>query len=711
MVCASCVGRVERALLQAPGVVDASVNLASERALVTYDPSRGGLDQLIAAIGKAGFESEPVAETTGASDFAEGDDHELTAMRQRFWFSLALTIPVVVVSMAVMHGRPFWVDVSLAALTAPVQFWAAGPFYAGAWRTLRHGSADMNLLIVVGTTAAYGYSVGVLAAGRGHVYFETSAAIITLVLAGRLMERGARRRAGSAIRRLLDLAPRTATVLRDGLEVELPASSVQVSDLVLVRPGERIPADGVVETGASAVDESMLTGESVPVERGPGDAVTGGTVNRVGALAVRVTRVGSETTLAQIARLVEHAQGSRAPVQRVADRVAGVFVPIVLAIAVVTFGVWLIALQAPLADALMHAVAVLVIACPCALGLATPTAVMVASGRGAELGILVKDALALERAAGVTVALLDKTGTITRGALRVASVTPVPPFREEQILSAAGAVERLSEHPVGLAIARAAHDAVGELPVATAFRARPGLGASGLVDGQQVHIGAPRLMAEEHIELTPAVNGLLTAEQTLGRTAVAIAIGGRAAGVVSVADEVAPGSAEAVAALKSLGILPRMVTGDHAATARAVAEQCGIAEYEAEVLPAQKAESVRRARTAGGAVAFVGDGVNDAPALAEADVGVAMGAGADIALDAASVALLRADLRAVPQALRLGRSALRTIRQNLFWAFVYNVVCIPLAASGRLDPMLAAGAMALSSLSVVGNSLRLRAFR
>jgi len=711
MVCASCVGRVERALRQTPGVIEASVNLATERALVTFDPTQGGVELLLAAVDEAGFEAELAPDAAAAVRGPQQEDPELASMRKRFWPSLVLTVPVVAVSMLAMHGRPLWMDLVLAALVAPVQFWAAAPFYAGAWRTLRHRSADMNLLIVVGTTAAYGYSVWALAAGSGHVYFETSAAIITLVLAGRIMERGARRRAGSAIRRLMDLAPQTAVVLRDGLEMETPAASLRVGDLVLVRPGARIPADGIVAEGTSAVDESMLTGESVPVDRGPGDPVTGGTVNRAGALTVRVTRVGSDTTLAQIARLVENAQGSRAPIQRVADRVAGVFVPVVLAIAATTFAVWSLALGAPFADSLLHAVAVLVIACPCAMGLATPTAVMVGSGRGAELGILVKDALALERAASVDTVFLDKTGTVTRGALRVVAVRALAPFTERQTLAFAGAIERLSEHPVAQAIALAAKETVGDLPAASGFRAHPGLGASGTVENLPVQVGAPRLLADHGVVISNHVEQMVQEERRLGRTAVVAAVGGRAVGVIAVADEVAPGSEEAVAALHALGVRVRMVTGDHEATARAVAEQCGIAEFDAGCMPGQKADAVRKARVEGRVVAFVGDGVNDAPALAEADVGMAMGAGADVALDAAAMALLRWDLRAVPQALRLGRSTMRTIRQNLFWAFAYNVVCIPLAAAGRLDPMLAAGAMAMSSLSVVGNSLRLRRFR
>jgi P-type Cu+ transporter len=715
MHCAACVTRVEGALKRVPGVEAANVNLATERAQVTYDPARSELPDMIEAVEIAGFDA---AEADRAQDDERmrEKERELAALRFRMLAAVALTVPVVVLSMVWMH-RPQSVDILLMLLTAPVQFWAGWPFYVGAWRALRHGTADMNVLVALGTSVAYGYSVYATLFPTGHhyeshVYFETAATIVTLILVGRYLEARARGRASDAIRQLISLAPKTALVLRDGREVELPTEQIVVGDLIRVRPGERIATDGEVVDGRSAVDESMLTGESMPVAKESGSAVIGATINKTGALTFRATRVGSDTALAQIVQMVERAQGSKAPVQRLADRVAAVFVPVVLLIALGTFLIWKLVFGASLTAAILPTVAVLVIACPCAMGLATPTAIMVGTGRGAELGILIKDGAALERAGALTTVLLDKTGTITLGEPSVTDILPLGKEMEaDELLRMAASAEALSEHPIATAVVKAAREKGLDLEPARDFEAVAGHGIKATVAGKSLLVGNERLMGEDGIPLDERTIDCLRSLEEAGKTALLIAVDRHTEGIIAVADQTAPRSAEAVRQLHGMGLETVMVTGDNRRTAEAVAREVGIREVAAQVLPGEKAGLVEKFQKTGAVAAMVGDGINDAPALAQADLGIAIGSGTDIAIEAADVTLLRADLRGVPQAIALSRATLRTIRQNLFWAFFYNVIGIPLAAMGRLDPMLAAAAMAFSSVSVVTNSLRLKRFQ
>jgi P-type Cu+ transporter len=699
MTCAACVSRVERALGKVKGVVEANVNLATHQAHVRHD----GVPQeaLVAAIGKAGYSASPHEEGTHVHDY--GPD-----LGRMLVLSIALSLPVVVVSMAV-HHRPLWLDVVLGALTLPVVFYAGRGFFHAAWVNARHGAATMDTLIALGTASAYGLSAWTLATGGGHVYFETAAVIVTLILLGRWLESRARNRMSDAISRLMSLAPSTATVVQpDGSEVDVPAASVGIGALLRVRPGERIAVDGEVTEGASFVDESMLTGEPIQVERTVGDRVTGGTVNGSGSFVFRADRVGRDTVLAQIARMVEHAQGSKAPMQSLADRVSAVFVPIVILVAIGTAAVWL-ALGAGWEHALMAAVSVLVIACPCALGLATPTALMAGTGRGAELGVLIKDGAALQRAADLKTVLLDKTGTLTEGKPKLTDVAAFG-WTEDEALGWGAAVESASEHPVGRAVVHAARERGLAVPSVAQFHSERGAGVHAVVDGVATAAGK-QSMVEEALGLLPA-----EATETLqklaanGKTAFALATSDGRSAVFAVSDPIDPDAQHAVADLKRLGLDVVMVTGDNPQTASAVARAVGIEHVRSEVKPDEKAEIVREHR-AHGAVAMVGDGTNDAPALAEADLGIAMGTGTDVALETAGVALVRSDLRGIGAAVRLARATMATIKQNLFWAFLYNVVMIPLAALGRLDPMWAAGAMAFSSVSVVLNSLRLRRHR
>lgn len=738
MTCASCAMRIEKKLNKLDGVT-ATVNYATEKARVA---APAGVDAagLIAAVEAAGYRAEvpappapPVGaanETAGAAPTAESRaDAELRSLRTRLIASIALSVPVILLAMIPAMQFTYWQWASLA-LAAPVVTWAAWPFHRAALVNLRHGAATMDTLVSLGVTAALAWSLYALflgtagepgmvhgfeltvapSDGAANLYLEVAAGVTMFVLLGRYLEKRSKRAAGAALRALLELGAKEVAVLRDGVETRIPVEHLAVGDEFLVRPGEKIATDGVVVEGRSAVDASLVTGESVPVEVEAGDAVIGATVNAGGRLVVRATRVGADTQLAQMARLVEDAQAGKAQVQRLADRVAGVFVPVVILIAVGTLGMWLGA-GFPPAAAFTAAVAVLIIACPCALGLATPTALLVGTGRGAQLGVLIKGPEVLESTRRVDTIVLDKTGTVTSGRMSLAGVHPADGVDEADLLRLAGALEHASEHPVAKAIADGASARVGDLPTPESFENRPGLGVHGIVDGHLVLVGRPALLAEWAIEPDARVAASVTAAEAEGRTAVVVAWDGAVRGALTVADAVKPTSADAVARLRGLGLEPILLTGDNETVARQVAAEVGIDRVIAEVLPADKAAVVARLQGEGRSVAMVGDGVNDAAALAQADLGIAMGTGSDVAIEAADLTLVRGDLLAAVDAIRLSRRTLGVIRGNLFWAFAYNVAAIPLAALGLLNPMLAGAAMAFSSVFVVGNSLRLRAFR
>jgi Cu+-exporting ATPase len=719
MHCAACAAAVQRALQGTAGVSDANVNFATERAAVAYDAAAVTLDDLIAVVKERGYGAARPGEE-GAAEAARAQ--ELRGLRVRFWFSLAATAVI----MLVMHtavlpaGATPW---ALLALAAPVQLWAGWQFYRGLWASLRRASADMNTLIAVGTSAAFGYSLALTVSpdlasrvGASHLYYDTSAMIVTLILLGRMLEARAKGRASEAIQRLAGLQVGTARVLRDGVEVEVPVEEVAAGDTVAVRPGERVPVDGVVTEGNSAVDESMVTGESMPAEKSAGDTVTGGTVNLTGAFRFRATRVGADTVLAQIIRLVQEAQSGKPSLQRLADRVAGVFVPVVMGIAAVTLAVWL-ALGPDVTHAIMAAVSVLIIACPCALGLATPISVVVGSGRAAELGILVRSAEALEAAARVDTVVFDKTGTLTRGQPEVVSVAAAADWDEDQALALAASMERQSEHPLAEAVVRRAAERGLSLAEVTEFEALPGLGVRGRVGGREVTVGSTHLLRLRGVALAP-ISQAASVLADRGSTVMLVGVDGLAVGVIALADTAKPEAAEAVEAIRSLDLKAIMLTGDHFRTARGIGHAVGIEDVRAEVLPQDKAAAVKALQGAGHRVAMVGDGINDAPVLAQADVGIAIGRGADVAMEAADITLVRDDLRLVAETIRLSRAIVRNIRQNLFFAFVYNALGIPIAAGALyplthtlLHPAVAAAAMAFSSVSVVTNALRLRRYR
>jgi len=731
MTCASCANRIEKKLNKLDGVA-ATVNYATEKAKVTvpagYDPSL-----LVAEVEKTGYTAalpkpKDTTANTSETEAGEEEDSELTSLRHRLIGAIVLTVPVIAMAMIPALQFTYWQWASLA-LAAPVIIWGAWPFHKAAWTNLKHGAATMDTLISMGTSVALLWSLYALflgtagtpgmthpfeftiapSDGAANISLEVGAGVTMFILAGRYFEKRSKRQAGAALRALLELGAKEVAVLRDGVEVKIPTSELAVGDEFIVRPGEKIATDGLVTSGSSAVDASMLTGESVPVEVREGDSVTGATVNAGGRLVVRATRVGSDTQLAQMAKLVEDAQTGKAEVQRLADRISGIFVPIVIVVAFITLGAWLGG-GFPVAAAFTAAVAVLVIACPCALGLATPTALLVGTGRGAQMGVLIKGPEVLESTRKVDTVVLDKTGTVTSGKMTLTDVITEPGVDRAELLRFAGALEDSSEHPIAQAIAKGATQEVGQLPTPEDFANVEGKGVQGIVEGTPVVVGRESLLADWSQKLSPEVAQAKAQAEGEGKTVVAIGWDGAARGILVVADTVKPTSAEAIRGLKEIGLTPVLLTGDNEAVARQIASEVGIDEVIAEVLPKDKVDVVTRLQEEGKIVAMVGDGVNDAPALAQADLGLAMGTGTDVAIEASDITLVRGDLRAAVDAIRLSRKTLSTIKTNLFWAFAYNTAAIPVAALGMLNPMLAGAAMAFSSVFVVGNSLRLRGF-
>ncbi|MEU8466091.1 heavy metal translocating P-type ATPase [Streptomyces sp. NPDC029003] len=731
MTCASCAARIEKKLNRMDGV-EATVNYATEKAKVTFDAEVSVAD-LIATVEATGYTAkEPAPPRSGGApgdDAAAEERDELLPLRQRLVTAVVLAVPVIAMAMVPALQIDYWQWLSLT-LAAPVVTYAAWPFHRAAWTNARHGAATMDTLISVGTTAAFLWSLWALffgtagtpgmthafeftiarTDGAGNIYLEAAAGVTAFILAGRYFEARSKRKAGAALKALLELGAKEVTVLRGGREVTVPTADLQAGDRFLVRPGEKIATDGTVVEGSSAVDASMLTGESVPVEVSVGDSVTGATLNAGGRLVVEATRVGADTQLARMAKMVEDAQNGKAAAQRLADKISAVFVPVVIGLALATLGFWL-GTESGLAASFTAAVAVLIIACPCALGLATPTALMVGTGRGAQLGILIKGPEILETTRKVDTIVLDKTGTVTTGRMTLLRTHTAEGVDEADVLRLAGALEHASEHPIAQAVATGAAARVGTLPTPEDFANIPGLGVQGVVDGHAVLVGREKLLAEWAMALPPHLERAKAGAEAAGRTAIAVAWDGEARAVLEVADAVKDTSAEAIRRLRALGLTPILLTGDNRAVAESVAAEVGIDEVIAEVMPQDKVDVVKRLQAEGRSVAMVGDGVNDAAALAQADLGLAMGTGTDAAIEAGDLTLVRGDLRAAADAIRLARKTLGTIRSNLFWAFAYNVAALPLAAAGLLNPMIAGAAMAFSSVFVVGNSLRLRGFR
>ncbi|MDI3522549.1 MAG: P-type Cu+ transporter [Bacillota bacterium] len=720
MSCAVCAQRIEKKLASLPGVARAAVNFAASTASVDYDGTSLGPQDLIRAVTELGYRAFL------ASDEAAGDreraerEAEIRRQKKLLVFAALFSLPLLL-SMFGMMFHWMWLPRFIFnpyfqfAVATPVQFIAGWQFYRDAYLTLRSGGANMAVLIALGTSAAYGYSTVVTffgeRLGRSDVYFETGALIITLIILGRLLEAVAKGRTSEAIKKLMGLAPKTARVVRGGHEVDIPLAEVEVGDVVVVRPGEKIPVDGTIIEGASAVDESMLTGESLPVDKGVGDSVVGATINKHGSFKFRAEKVGRDTVLAQIIRVVEEAQGSKAPIQRLADVISGYFVPAVVGIAVVTFLLWYFLLSpGDFTRALINFTAVLVIACPCALGLATPTSIMVGTGKGAENGILIKGGEYLEKAHKLQAIVLDKTGTITRGEPALTDVVPLSGFTREDVLFLSASAERASEHPLGQAVVSGAQREGLTLAEPHAFRAVPGQGIIAEIEGKTVQLGNRRLLTESGLDLSTC-EAQLVALESEGKTAMLLAVDGRLAGLVAVADTVKEHAVEGIAELKRLGLKVYMLTGDNRRTAQAIARQVGIDNVLAEVLPEDKAHQVEELKRQGLTVGMVGDGINDAPALAVADVGFAIGTGTDVAMEAADITLMRGDLRSIAAAIELSRATMRNIKENLFWALGYNTLGIPVAAAGLLSPVIAGAAMAFSSVSVVTNALRLRRWR
>lgn len=719
MTCAACATRIEKGLGRLPGVLKANVNLALETAVVEYDSSRVGVTELIRQVEKLGYRAASKEEETSEAQ-ADRRAEEIRRQTGKFWSSLILSLPLLWAMVSHFSFTSFiWLPEALMnpwvqlALATPVQFIIGWQFYVGAYKALRNKSANMDVLVALGTSAAYFYSLYVAIASIGSgahmldLYFETSAVLITLILLGKLFEAKAKGRSSEAIRKLMGLQAKTAVVIRDGVEMTIPVEEVRPGDVVHVKPGEKVPVDGLVLEGQSAVDESMLTGESIPVDKKAGDSVIGATLNKHGFLKIKATKVGKETALAQIIRVVEEAQGTKAPIQRLADNISGIFVPIVVGIALLTFAVWyLVVVPGDFAQSLEKAIAVLVIACPCALGLATPTSIMAGSGRAAELGILFKGGEHLETAHQVDTIVLDKTGTVTKGEPELTDVIAYG-MAENEWLPLVGGAERNSEHPLAQAIVKGINGKGVDLVETTSFEAIPGFGIRAVAAGKEVLVGTRRLLEENHISFDPAAEAMLALERA-GKTAMLAAVDGKLVGLIGVADTIKPTSRTAVERLKAMGLTVIMMTGDNRQTAEAIAREAGIDHVIAEVLPEGKAAEVKKLQQQGKKVAMVGDGINDAPALATADIGMAIGTGTDVAMEAADITLMRGDLTSVADAIEMSKRTIRNIKQNLFWAFAYNTLGIPVAALGFLAPWLAGAAMAFSSVSVVLNALRLQ---